>query len=1340
MGKVTALMLDVITEKSGHTVVPMAVSVCTTPAAPSPLPIPYPVVGNAIEGIIDAPMRTKVNGTKFATVGACLKTCHGNEPGTLKEVVSLNTTGPCLLVLGAPLVFAELGMMGITGSLCISNKAPTGGAGTSASGAGGAGGGGGAGGPGGGAGGSASGPGGPAGGGGAGGGGSNSGASGPGSSSGPASAHQCQDGHPVDVVSGCVVDQATDVSLPGVIPLIWKRYYSSARRSDAAATLGPGWAHGFEQRIIEDERTLTLRDEEGRSIYFAKVKLGETTFHRRERASLHREADGSYRVFSLETRLTRTFSAVRGGGPAVLRSISDAHDNRLALEYDGERLHRLIDTAGREVIMKWQRARITRLEVRTEGRLEQWIDYTYSTSGDLTAAIDALGHADEFEYDHHHRMIAATIKTGVRFQYEYEADTGRCLKTWGPKGLYAIEIRADQAAHTTVVEGEEPRVFTWNDQGLMTREALPDGTIIEERAYDEDGFLVAEVNGAGEGTQHWYDQRGNRIRTVDAAGNITTIEYDENDLPKRRVTADGLVTRLAHDAKGAVSRIIAPSGESYSMAYDSRGHLTGVYGSTGLLRGFEYDARHNVIAEIDAIGTRTIYAYDAMGRPITRKDALDRVTRATYDRLGSRLAVHFPDGTRAHWVHNPFGKVIRATDALGQVTALEYGGMGVLTKLTQPDGHAWTFKYTSKERVKEIKNPRGETYEFTYDDAGRMSAERTFDRRRLVYGYSNAGRLTRIDYPDQTFREFSYDRLGKMIREDSPDGTITCRRDRVGRLLEAVLEEKDRRVTTLFERDALGRVVTERQDDLRIRYEYDARSRRTARVMPDGATTRYSYDALDALIRVMHREHALVIERDALGRETMRGDADARLAVHSAYDSMDRLIEQRAVAPSAGAGIPAVLVQRQWGYDPSGRVKRIDDGRWGETTYHYDKIGQLVEAQRGIHQEVFSYDSAGSLQKMVEGIDGRATNMEDCETATGNLLTRTTTAKYTYDKRGRRVVKLELGQGGKSGGITEYVWDCRDRLREVRLPQGARVSLTYDAFGRRVRKEILSKESVKPRVVQFVWDGDAVAADIDSNHGVRCFVHEPGTLIPLLQQEQGEVFTYVNDHLGTPKELIDPAGLVAWSAAHSAWGKLVDTHADPMSERNRERKVESPFRLLGQFADEEMGLCCTWFRYFDPQIGRWCSPDPLGIDGGKNLLAFSGSPTNEVDPLGLTGAPHGEDARRVRPGGAKPEDSLERRGTEPETAASLDEQAKRAQSQGFPHGVSVTSRARNESMGVGSEAVSSATKQDFENAGFRVHSTPGQGKKNPDLDHHTVELPDPVTPADADRFNKVLGR
>lgn len=146
MGKVTAVKTDVVTKNSGHNCVGMAVSVCITPAAPSPIPLPYPTTGSVAEGIDDAAMRTKIKGEVVMTVGSVMSKCHGNEPGTLKEVVSLNTSGPCFPAVGAPVVIVELGMLGITGSLGQMNKAITVGAGANASDAGGGAGGGGGGG------------------------------------------------------------------------------------------------------------------------------------------------------------------------------------------------------------------------------------------------------------------------------------------------------------------------------------------------------------------------------------------------------------------------------------------------------------------------------------------------------------------------------------------------------------------------------------------------------------------------------------------------------------------------------------------------------------------------------------------------------------------------------------------------------------------------------------------------------------------------------------------------------------------------------------------------------------------------------------------------------------------------------------------------------------------------------------------------------------------------------------------------------------------------------------------------------------------------------------------
>ncbi len=79
-------------------------------------------MGTSAEGVTEAPSRTKINGAKLLNVGGCLKACHGNEPGTLKEVVSLNTAGKCFPVMGVPTVITELGFTCATGSFGMMNK------------------------------------------------------------------------------------------------------------------------------------------------------------------------------------------------------------------------------------------------------------------------------------------------------------------------------------------------------------------------------------------------------------------------------------------------------------------------------------------------------------------------------------------------------------------------------------------------------------------------------------------------------------------------------------------------------------------------------------------------------------------------------------------------------------------------------------------------------------------------------------------------------------------------------------------------------------------------------------------------------------------------------------------------------------------------------------------------------------------------------------------------------------------------------------------------------------------------------------------------------------------
>ncbi|WP_438027527.1 DUF6531 domain-containing protein [Sorangium sp. So ce233] len=1025
-------------------------------------------------------------------------------------------------------------------------------------------------------------------------------------------------GHPVDATSGAVVDSKVDISLPGAIPLVWERHYSSARALDRTSLGRGGWVHSLEQWVESDEERITLRDEQGRDIYFPRVGAGESAFHRPDRLTLRAEQGGGFSVHSHASRLTRHYAPVAPLGRALLRSITDPHGNAITLEYTGERLHRVVDTAGREVRVKATHGgRIARLEVWAEGILEQWVDYAYAKMGELSSAADALGHVEHYGYDEDHRMVKTTLKNGVSFYYAYDPETGWCKKTWGDGGLHTVELRVDLEQRITWLTGnEEPRTLTWNEDGLVVREETVDGRLIRAREYDPDQYLLAETNGVGEGKRYAYDARGNRIREVDQAGNIAEWDYRE-DLLVTHVSHEGLVTEYEHDALGALVAVTQPSRLRHTLSYDRRGRPLELSSEEGRLAAFSFDIRHNLIEEIDARGAKTRYEYDRMGRPLQRVDALGRVTAVAYDRLGRLVSLRRPDGTTTSSEYDALGNAVRVADASWQVTQMEYAGTGVLHKIVEPNGRTWRLRYTPGEKLRSVENARGELHEFVYDHAGRITSEQTFDGRVLKYAYSGGGALARIDYPDHSFRALEYDPLGNVVREDSSDGSITLQRDRYGRLLGGILEQDGRRAVTTFERDRLGRVIASVHDGRRTVYENDARGRRTARALPDGAATGYRYNTRGDLVGVSHDGHDLSIGRDVLGREELRKDGAGRFSIQSAYDSMDRMIEQRVDAQTPGSRAPSLVARRLWQYDPLGRVNLVEDERWGATRYRYDAAGQLLESRRGALRELFAYDAAGAIRSILRGLEVEPGAEEEAWlVGKGNQLLRSSQASYTYDQRGRRCLKIE-GAGGTSSKRTEYAWDCRDRLREVKLPSGDRVVFAYDAFGRRVRKELLDEQGIPQHTVDFIWDGDVLAADVDSRHGTRHFVHAPGTFVMLLQAEQGEVLSYVNDQVGVPKELVDAQGKIAWAASHTPWGSVAETHVPPERAARGARPVESPFRLLGQYADEETGLCHARFRYFDPDVGRWCSPDPLGLAGGNDPNGWDINPINWVDPLGL---------------------------------------------------------------------------------------------------------------------------
>ncbi len=118
---------------------------------------------------------------------------------------------------------------------------------------------------------------------------------------------------------------------------------------------------------------------------------------------------------------------------------------------------------------------------------------------------------------------------------------------------------------------------------------------------------------------------------------------------------------------------------------------------------------------------------------------------------------------------------------------------------------------------------------------------------------------------------------------------------------------------------------------------------------------------------------------------------------------------------------------------------------------------------------------------------------------------------------------------------------------------------------------------------------------------------------PLALLENGQVYYYTNDHLGSAQVLTNQAGEVVWLGHYSPFGQVT---VDPAST------VGNNLRFDGQYFDAETGLHYNWHRYYDPLTGRYLTPDPIGLEGGINLFVYAGNnPLRFVDPEGLFNNP-----------------------------------------------------------------------------------------------------------------------
>ena len=427
-----------------------------------------------------------------------------------------------------------------------------------------------------------------------------------------------------------------------------------------------------------------------------------------------------------------------------------------------------------------------------------------------------------------------------------------------------------------------------------------------------------------------------------------------------------------------------------------------------------------------------------------------------------------------------------------------------------------------------------------------------------------------------------------------------------------------------------------------VRYHYDFNGNRTATVLPDGRQINYLYYGSGHLHQISLDDEVITdIERDQLHREIYR--TQGKLASRYELDPLGRLKKQIATLndlteggkgkTKVAAGYGQTAVKRSYGYDRTGNLTHSTDQRTGITRFEYDKLGRITQAGN----ERFAFDPAHNIldiptekvkpypapSPVGEGRgEGKTTApLSDNRSAiTDNRLKTYNGNSYYYDHFGN-LIHRELADGE----VQNYFYDLHDQLvkAEIFKKDGSKETwaYSYDALGRRIGKGRLKNEEVSDGLEKetgFVWDGSHLLQETHPDGRYTYIYTNPDSYEPLAQVhnrtneegESGQQTHYFHcDQIGIPREMTNSEGNLVWFGDYYGWGKL-------KSETNVTGTAHQPFRLQNQYCDLETGLHYNFFRYYEPDAGRFVNQDPIGLMGGENLYWFASNITSWIDPLG----------------------------------------------------------------------------------------------------------------------------
>jgi len=794
----------------------------------------------------------------------------------------------------------------------------------------------------------------------------------------------------------------------------------------------------------------------------------------------------------------------------------------------------------------------------------------YNAKGQRISQTDPDGVTTLYAYDGRGRQTIQAIDLNANDQIDL--DTDRITET-----VYEV-----LTAHGTTVERTSTRIYP--DDASTT----PLTVAVNDRSID--------------GLEQWqsrFQQTTHTVRTLPSGGDWTVTT----------ISPAGAVTTQTFD-DGRLQSVAGPNGTGYTSTFDPHGRVATRTDNRIGITTYAYNDRDQIVSET---------------RPAPPGETLDLVTSYAFDEMGRTTDTTLPDGTITSATYDPRGNMLTQSGSQTYPVTYTYDSQSRMKTMTTTNAignSVTTWIYDDQRGWLERKEyDDGNGTDYTYTNAGRLET-RTWARGVVTtYGYSNAtGDLTLVDYSDSTPDVITtYERWGGVdvvtdgigTRNMAYNAELRVETETHSGLLNRVL-------TRLYQGSGTGKVpgraagievgVTSDPDqDHAVTYGYDSNGW-LDEVSDPNQTWSYGYLANSRLLETTTGGSAVrTVSYEPHRNVITQVKNQVGSTVVSQYDYGVNRIGQRTTRSQSGSAFSAAS-QDTFGYNTRGELinssNNVDPA--DNRTYTYDAIGNRLTG-----------DTVDPFSEVTNvSYDVNALNQYDDYTA------QSTSFATPHDLDGNQ---LENGWGLK------YEWDGENRLKawEVINPAGglARVEYHYDSQSRRILTRKYQWSGA-----EWIWQEDEATLYDDWNPVVRYtnsgggFYAEKtftwgldlsGTLQGaggvgglLGSEDSSEKARFFYDGNGNVSELIDAADNVI---AHYEYDPFGNTIVQSGSYRNINR-----YGFSTKSKEFLVGLYYYGYRFYDPNLGRWPSRDPIEEQGGINLYGFVGNnPVKLTDYLGL---------------------------------------------------------------------------------------------------------------------------